>query len=351
MNKKTFYILSTFTFLVLVSAASKAQAATLILSPASGTVSVDQSISVDVMLNTQGAAIDGVDINSLHYNQTILEVQDANSSTAGVEITAGTLFSQTLTNTVNTTSGTIDFSQVTTGGVTYTGSGKLATITFKGLVAGTSAVTFDFTLGSTADTNVAGEGVDQLTSVGNGSFTVSTVPSPSPSPSLTPSPFPSPSPSPSSTPTPTPSSSGGEGSSGGGSSSVSLLLPSNFSSLTQAQKISVLSAKILELQTLMNSLLIQIGQLPISPVSVPASITLTKSLYIGLRGNDVKILQEYLIDKGYLGAGNNTGYFGIFTRLAVKKYQCDNGIVCSGNESTTGYGVVGPRTRNVMTGK
>src|SRR3989344_5151290 len=63
-------------------------------------------------------------------------------------------------------------SQVTAGGSTYTGSGKLASITFKAKSAGTSALTFDFTLGNTSDTNVAGAGQDKLASVTNGSFTV-----------------------------------------------------------------------------------------------------------------------------------------------------------------------------------
>ena len=32
----------------------------------------------------------------------------------------------------------------------------------------------------------------------------------------------------------------------------------------------------------------------------------------------------------------------------MRKYQCDNKIVCTGSESTTGYGKVGVKTRNLI---
>ncbi|HEX5430312.1 MAG TPA: cohesin domain-containing protein [Patescibacteria group bacterium] len=147
-----------------------AHAATLTLTPPSGTYQVGDAINVNINVDTEGAAIDGIDVYSLHYNPSILEIEDADSAASGVQITAGTLLPQTLTNTVN--SGLIQFSQVTTGGTTYTGSGVLATINFKALAGGTSNLTFDFTPGSTSDTNVAGAGTDKLTSVGTASLTV-----------------------------------------------------------------------------------------------------------------------------------------------------------------------------------
>jgi hypothetical protein len=149
-----------------------ASAATLTLTPASGSYTSGQTISVNINLDTTGAAIDGVDVYSLHFNAAVLQVQDASASTSGVQITAGSLLPQTLTNTANNSTGVVQFSQVTTGGTTYTGAGVLATINFTALANGTSPVTFDFTLGSTSDTNVAGGGTDKLTSVGNASFTV-----------------------------------------------------------------------------------------------------------------------------------------------------------------------------------
>lgn len=66
--------------------------------------------------------------------------------------------------------------------------------------------------------------------------------------------------------------------------------------------------------------------------------TFDHNLYYGIRNDgDVVELQNLLIDQGYLGSGNNTGYFGVMTQSAVQKYQAANGI------DTTGY--VGPITR------
>ena len=173
MNKKLLLLALPFCMFGLVS---YAKAATLVLSPASGSIAAGSTLNVDIMLDTTGDQVDGVDIYSLHYNASLLEV-------VGGQLTAGTLMAQTLTNTA--TGGLIKFSQVTATGQTYNGSGKLATITFKGLANGTSAVTFDFTVGSTSDTNVAGSGVDKLTSVTNGSYTVTGGSPPPPPPPTT----------------------------------------------------------------------------------------------------------------------------------------------------------------------
>ncbi len=43
--------------------------------------------------------------------------------------------------------------------------------------------------------------------------------------------------------------------------------------------------------------------------------------------------------------GDVTGYFGPATERAIKKYQAKHGIVSSGSPDTTGYGVLGPKTR------
>ena len=75
---------------------------------------------------------------------------------------------------------------------------------------------------------------------------------------------------------------------------------------------------------------------------------LTRNLSRGARGADVTRLQTYLIGKGHLAAGNNTGYYGPLTETAVKKFQCAKGIICRGTPATTGYGNVGPRTRAAL---
>jgi hypothetical protein len=155
---------------ILLLAPLAALASTLNLSPASGSYAVGSTFNVDILLDTKGAAVDGVDLYYVHFNPALLQVVDANTSASGVQILAGKLFSQTAANSVNQSAGTIMFSQVTSGGSKYTGSGKLATVTFKAIAAGTAKVSFDFTLGKTSDTNVAGKGVDTLTSVNSGTY-------------------------------------------------------------------------------------------------------------------------------------------------------------------------------------
>jgi PKD repeat protein len=43
-----------------------------------------------------------------------------------------------------------------------------------------------------------------------------------------------------------------------------------------------------------------------------------------------------------------TGYYGVLTEAAVRKFQCKNQIVCDGTPESTGYGVVGPRTAAIL---
>lgn len=77
-------------------------------------------------------------------------------------------------------------------------------------------------------------------------------------------------------------------------------------------------------------------------------LSLGRTLSIGAEGEDVQKLQEFLIRAGLLQAGKATGYFGALTEAAVKKWQAAEGIVSSGNAATTGYGVVGPKTRSAI---
>jgi hypothetical protein len=125
-------------------------------------------------------------------------------------------------------------------------------------------------------------------------------PIPSPVPSSIPSPVsnPLPSPAPTSAPTPAPSISGGSG--GGGTPNYSYA----FSPVAGTP----------------------------TPVSqnIYSSVRFTKDLSFGMRGQEVRVLQNYLISKGYLAFGNNTGYFGPLTRNAVASFQKDNGIISTG---------------------
>ncbi len=85
-----------------------------------------------------------------------------------------------------------------------------------------------------------------------------------------------------------------------------------------------------------------------SLLAVPAgAFASIRSLSIGLSGSDVVVLQNKLIEQGYLAGGYNTGYFGPLTQTAVKKFQCAQNIICSGS-AVDGYGIYGPRTRAAL---
>jgi len=91
------------------------------------------------------------------------------------------------------------------------------------------------------------------------------------------------------------------------------------------------------------------------PQPIAESITINRKMIIGTQGQDVLMLQKYLNSMGFKLAdsgpgspGNETTYFGPVTREAIRKFQCAKIQVCSGDEYSTGYGVVGPRTRATL---
>ncbi|MBI2063536.1 MAG: hypothetical protein HYT65_00895 [Candidatus Yanofskybacteria bacterium] len=165
----------------MVFAVSQASAATLVVSPSVADIIVGGTFSVNILLDTEGAEIHGVDVNALNYDPAILEVQDANGIISGVQISPGTLMPVVTYNDVS--GGRIVFSQVTNDGLTFNGQGVLVSINFTALKTGTANVTFDFTPGSTIDSNVAEDGIDALDGVTNGTYNITvTTPTPTPTP-------------------------------------------------------------------------------------------------------------------------------------------------------------------------
>ncbi|HUC01942.1 MAG TPA: peptidoglycan-binding protein [Candidatus Paceibacterota bacterium] len=75
------------------------------------------------------------------------------------------------------------------------------------------------------------------------------------------------------------------------------------------------------------------------------STLFTQSLYDGLRSDQVQALQSVLAAQGYLSPQYETGFFGSLTLAAVQQFQCTEDIVCTGG---AGWGLVGPKTRNVL---
>lgn len=75
--------------------------------------------------------------------------------------------------------------------------------------------------------------------------------------------------------------------------------------------------------------------------------TINTQLDLGERNSDVTNLQDFLKDNSSIyPEGLVTGYFGGMTRSGVQRFQTLYGIVSSGSAASTGYGRVGPSTRD-----
>lgn len=163
-SKKIFFSFIIIIFVLFVFANQAWAAASLSFSPASKTVALNETFSVDVMLSTGGAETDGTDA---------IVMYDANK----LQVTAaslGNLYANKLIADTSTL-GKIVFRATSTADQSYNGTGTFATITFKAYASGTQAaeVYFQFTSGSTTDSNVAYQGSDLLGSVSNASYTIS----------------------------------------------------------------------------------------------------------------------------------------------------------------------------------
>jgi hypothetical protein len=95
------------------------------------------------------------------------------------------------------------------------------------------------------------------------------------------------------------------------------------------------------------------GQTQNTPIPSSSSMSapcpaLTRNLSRGSHGADVTALQKCLISQTLLPQDDATGLYGPLTEAAVQQFQAQNGIVSSGDPSTSGYGAVGPRTRKAL---
>ena len=146
----------------------------LSVSSSSANITVGHNFTVDINLDTQSQAIQGAEVFYLRFDPALLEVIDSNTSAAGVQIVPGTLMAQTVGNIVDNTNGKIAFQQIIIfGSAPFTGSGKLASVTFRAKAAGSANVNFDYTAGSTTDSNIVAGGQDILAGVVNGTFVLS----------------------------------------------------------------------------------------------------------------------------------------------------------------------------------
>jgi LysM repeat protein len=170
------------------------------VTPASNTVAVGNDVVVNITVQNVSNLF-GAEFH-LTFDPALLEVVDADPTKDGVQIGIGDFLSADFIaqNTVDNATGTVDFglSQMSPNGP-VSGSGTLATITFKGKANGNSSLAF-------TDVLLADSGGGQIAaSAENGAVNVGGSVSPPP-PQLTPTPTPTPTPTtPPSGPTPTPS--------------------------------------------------------------------------------------------------------------------------------------------------
>lgn len=149
-----------------------ALAATLSLSPATGTFNQGCNFSLDVVVDTLGAQTDGTDA-ILIYDPTRF---------TGLTITNGTIYPDFPGNNINDTTGKITISGLASVNTPFAGKGTLASVQFSVRPAaptGATQITFDFdsnNKGETRDSNVVERGtvVDVLNSVVNGNYIIGT---------------------------------------------------------------------------------------------------------------------------------------------------------------------------------
>ncbi len=93
-----------------------------------------------------------------------------------------------------------------------------------------------------------------------------------------------------------------------------------------------------------------------APTSIsPSTAQFTRSLSLGSKGEDVRLLQMMLNSKGYFitssgpgSKGEETELFGPATERALKAFQCSTLAICSGSPEANGFGYAGSRTREML---
>lgn len=158
---------------------------TLGLSPANGTIQIDNTLDVNIIADTSGNNTDGA-MAILTFNSSDFDVIDADANSPGIQLTKGSLYPNVISNSVN--NGKIIYEGIlafptnpTDPVVPVNGSGTLATIKLKAKQSSSSAeVKFNFVAGSNDMDNSAivesVSGVNILNSVTNGNYTIGSPP-------------------------------------------------------------------------------------------------------------------------------------------------------------------------------
>src|SRR3989344_263222 len=130
---------------------------------------------------------------------------------------------------------------------------------------------------------------------------------------------------------------------------IALLLPFAASALTAddiQQQIAKLLAQITTLKEQLKTIQTTPSVEPTRPIDIAPPVgrgcpQILRTLQRGARGDDVSRLQEFL-------GITPTGYFGTMTEAAVQSLQAEEGVASTGTAATTGYGMVGAKTRAAL---
>lgn len=176
MNRIARLSLQILTLVVLLSASfAPAMAASTVVavSPAAGAVNVGETLVVNITV-ADVTALFGAEFH-LTFDAGKLEVVDADATTDGVQIALGSFLSNDFVaqNTASNTAGTVDFgvSQMSPHGP-VSGSGVIATITFKGKANGSAALNFSSVLlADSSGTQISATFQNGVVTVSGGSTT------------------------------------------------------------------------------------------------------------------------------------------------------------------------------------
>lgn len=153
-------------FIVFFSTTSQqvwGEGASLGLVPSEGKHAEGTTFTVDVHLDTKGIETYGTDL-ALSYDTRRLMLLD---------IREGSLFPTYTGETINSEDGTGEVSGIVEPGTSFSGSGVFATLEFKALKEGKADVAISFSSGERNDSNIAGEGGDDvLSEVQNGEYQI-----------------------------------------------------------------------------------------------------------------------------------------------------------------------------------
>ncbi|MCX7681759.1 MAG: LysM peptidoglycan-binding domain-containing protein [Anaerolineae bacterium] len=169
-----------------------AQGGTVVrLVPATGQVAVGESIPVHVVVDNV-TNLYRVEVH-LTFDPNLVEVIDADGGTEGIQIVLGPFLSvESVTqNLVNATAGRIDFSFGQTTAPPRSGSGTIATITFRGKAVGSSALNFtSVILSDPSGGPIAATTQNGVVNVGGSVVTPTVAPTATPPATPTPTPVP-----------------------------------------------------------------------------------------------------------------------------------------------------------------